>query len=120
MQVSRKEGRVLDRVIAGWLENQVISEAEAGRLRQAYEVRSFDWKRLARYCFWLAIASVLISLSSVLADQWLVELIRTLFTAPEAVKCVGFALLAGVFYTLGVRRKHRHPGKIYSLSLIHI
>ncbi|MDX1636106.1 MAG: hypothetical protein R3280_15820 [Marinobacter sp.] len=114
MQVSKRDGRVLDQAIRHWQEDAVISEAEAGRLRAAYQVTPFDWKRLARYAFWLALASVLISVSSALADEWLVELFRRLFTAPDAAKCLGLAAIAGGLFYTGIRRKRRHPGKIYS------
>ena len=79
---------------------------------------SFDWRRVAKYSFWLATACVVISISSLLADEWIIELFKKLFNAPEAVKCVGFATLAGLLYFWGLRRKKAFPQKPYSVEAI--
>ncbi|KXS54530.1 MAG: hypothetical protein AWU57_1101 [Marinobacter sp. T13-3] len=114
MRVSKKEGRILENAIAQWQQSGVISEQESEKLQAAYQVTPFDWKRLAKYSFWLAIICVLIALSSALADQWLIELFQRLFSAPATAKSVGLALLAAGFYYLGLRRKRTKPEKIYS------
>ncbi|BFM49020.1 hypothetical protein [Marinomonas sp. THO17] len=118
MQVSKKEGRVLDKAINHWLENDIISEAERNRLQSAYKVTSFDWKRIAKYSFWLAITCIVISISSALADKWLIELFKKLFSAPDSVKCIGFAALSGGLYFLGLRRKGQYSNKVYSNEAI--
>lgn len=114
MRVSKKEGRILGNAIAQWRQSGVISEQESEKLKAAYQVTAFDWKRLAKYSFWLAIICVLIALSSALADQWLIALFERLFSAPATAKSVGLALLAAGFYYLGLRRKRAKPEKIYS------
>ena len=118
MQVSKKEGRVLNNAINKWVENGVISAAQSSELKESYVVTPFDWKRLARYSFWLAIVCVLIAISSLLADKWLLVLLATLFTAPEVVKCAFFTALATLLYYLGVRRKAGQPGRVYSNEAI--
>ncbi len=118
MHVSKKEGRILSEAITNWLETDVISEAESQKLSNSYEVTSFDWKRVAKYSFWLAISCIIISISSALADQWLIELFKKLFNAPDSVKCIGFAMLSGGLYFLGIRRKDQHPDKMYSNEAI--
>ncbi len=118
MQVSKKEGRVLDGAIQQWLEADVISESESHKLDASYEVIQFDWKRVAKYSFWLAISCIVISISSALADDWLVELFQKLFNAPDSIKCISLAVLSGGLYSLGIRRKNRHPYKVYSNEAI--
>lgn len=118
MQVSKKEGRVLRDAITRWRESGVLSDEESRKLSASYEVIPFDWKRVARYAFWLAIACILISLSAALADQWLVQLFQELFTAPESAKCLGFAAIAAGLYYWGVTRKVSQPGKVYSNKAI--
>tara|TARA_B110000008_G_scaffold275438_1_gene312901 strand:- start:2258 stop:3325 length:1068 start_codon:yes stop_codon:yes gene_type:complete len=118
MQVSKKEGKVLDEAIGIWLETEVISESESQNLKASYEVTSFDWKRVAKYSFWLAISCIVISISSVLADKWLIELFKNLFNAPDSIKCVGFAILSSGLYFLGIKKKNKHPNKIYSNEAI--
>jgi len=118
MQVSKKEGRILDKAIQSWLEEDVISEAEGHKLKASYDVTSFDWMRVAKYSFWVAISCVLISVSSALADKWLMALFARLFNAPDSIKCIAFAILAGGLYFLGIRRKQAHPSKVYSNEAI--
>lgn len=112
MQVSKKEGKVLDKTIKNWLEADVISESEGHKLKASYEITSFDWKRIAKYSFLLAFSCIVISISSVLADKWLIELFTKLFNAPDSIKCFGFAILSGGLYFLGIKKKNSN--KIYS------
>jgi len=114
MQVSKKEGRILDHAINGWLETDVISESDSHKLRGSYEITSFDWKRVAKYSFWLAISCIIISVSSAISDKWIIELFKKLFDAPDYIKCLCFVVLSIGLYTLGVRRKSKNPDKIYS------
>lgn len=118
MRVSKKEGRVIDKVINNWLKTNVISETESQKLKGSYEVTSFDWKRVAKYSFWLAISCIVISISTALADKWLIELFKKLFSAPDSVKCIIFAILSGGLYFFGIRRKARYPDKVYSNEAI--
>ena len=118
MQVSKKEGRILDGAIHQWLEAEVITEEESQKLQESYEVTSFDWKRVAKYSFWLAICCIIISIASAFADKWLIELFKKLFNAPDSIKCVSFAIFSGLLYFLGIKRKSRFPEKIYSNEAI--
>ncbi len=118
MQVSKKEGRFLDDAIKKWLESDVVSESESQKLKGSYEVTSFDWPRVARYSFWLAISCIVISISSVIADKWLIEMFEKLFNAPDSIKGISFAVFSGALYFLGVRRKNQYPGKVYSNEAI--
>ena len=118
MQVSKKEGKVLDEAIRSWLETDAITESESQKLKTSYEVTSFDWKRVAKYSFWLAISCIVISISSALADRWLIELFKKLFNAPDSVKFLSFAVLSGGLYFLGVRRKAQQPNEVYSNEAI--
>lgn len=118
MQVSKKEARILNQAIQTWRDNELISENESEKLQNSLEVTAFDWKRVGKYAFWIAIACILISISSILADQWLLELFQRLFNAPDSIKSLGFTAAAAALYTLGIRRKANHPGKIYSNEAI--
>ena len=97
MQVSKKEGKILDEAITNWLETDVISESDSHKLKASYKVTSFDWKRVAKYSFWLAISCIVISISSVLADKWLIELFIKLFNTHRTQSNV----LAFLFYHVG-------------------
>ncbi|MBA2883265.1 hypothetical protein HNR65_003627 [Desulfosalsimonas propionicica] len=118
MYVSKKEGRILRDAIQNWRETELISEAESRKLKNSYEVTSFDWNRVAKYSFWMAICCIVISISSAIADQWLIALFKKLFRAPDSVKSIGFALFSGGLYLLGIRRRRQHPDNVYSNEAI--
>lgn len=118
MKVSKKEGRILSEAITNWFESDVISAEESHKLKDSYEITSFDWERVAKYSFWLAIFCIVISISSILAEQWLIALLKKLLNAPDAVKCISFVILSGGLYFLGVKRKGKYPDRIYSNEAI--
>ncbi len=114
MKLSKKEAGVVRSAIAAWKNEQFIDAAESERLLASIEVSVFDWKRLAKYSFWMAIASILISLSAVLADEWLIALFEKLFTASAFAKFMACGVIAAGFYYYGLRRQKLKPEKLYS------
>ena len=118
MQLSKKEARTVKYAISAWTANKVITPELSETLLDSYEVTHFDWKRVAKYSFWLAICCIIISLSAALADEWLIALIQRIFTAPDIVKCISLAFLSGGMYYLGIRRKRSNPERIYSNEAI--
>lgn len=69
---------------------------------------------MAKYSFWLAICSIIISVLTALTDKWLIELIQKLFSAPDIVKFISLAILSASLYFVGLHRKRRFPEKLYS------
>lgn len=118
LKVSKKEGKVLNTAITQWLNSDVISTEESQRLQNAYEVTPFDWQRVAKYAFWIAIICVITAVTSVLSDRWLMEQLEKLFTASDTVKTLFFALMSAGFYFLGMRRRSKKPASIYSNEAI--
>ncbi|MGJ8647220.1 MAG: hypothetical protein ACSHXJ_10005 [Marinomonas colpomeniae] len=118
MQVSKKEGKILDGAIKNWLETDIISESESEKLQSSYDVIPFDWKRVAKYSFWVAIICIVISVASVLANEWVIDLFMSLFDMNDFVKSLLFFALSGGLYFLGIKRKYKYPEKIYSNEAI--
>lgn len=114
MQLSKKEARIIQTAIQSWTRDNLLSTETSQALLNSYEVTRFDWKRVAKYSFWLAIVCILISVSAALADQWLMALLQKIFSAPIIVKCITMTLIAAALYFLGTRRKSQHPEKRYS------
>ncbi|PSQ96523.1 MAG: DUF2157 domain-containing protein [Bacteroidetes bacterium SW_9_63_38] len=118
MELKKKEARVVARVIDQWEEEQVVDEETADRLRESYEVASFNWRLLAKYAFWGAIACFLIATGALVADDFLLKLLRRVF-ASNAINTVLLGSCAvGLFY-YGHRRVGRYPRKIYSTGAIY-
>lgn len=113
MQVSQKEHRVLAEALDQWQKEGLISQEQAQHMTASCEVIGFDWQRLAKYCFWLAIASFVIAVSAMLADKWLIALLKQLFDATDLTKCVMLGIIAAGFYAAGLYRYRYAPEKTY-------
>lgn len=118
MQLSKKEARTVENVIGTWVSEKVITQELSETLLNSYQVAHFDWKRVAKYSFWLAICCIIISISAALADEWLIALIERIFNAPDIVKCISLASISAGLYYLGIRRKRGNPEKVYSNEAI--
>jgi hypothetical protein len=44
--------------------------------------------------------------------------LKTIFNAPDIVKCLLLAVLSALFFYLGLRRRSKHPAKIFSNEAI--
>ncbi|CAM4217259.1 hypothetical protein [Vibrio agarivorans] len=118
MQVSKKEGRIIDDALTQWKEQGVLSQEEFERLNRAYSVSSFDWKQLAKYSFYFAILSIVVSVIIAIGDEWLIALFQKVFSAPDIAKCGFFIACSMVFYTLGLRSRSAQPHKVFSNEAI--
>lgn len=114
MKLTKKRAKTVHSAINAWVDEGVISREQGRRLSESCEIVGFDWKRLAKYSFWMATACIIIAFAAVIADDFLRELLARVFRAPEAVKCLTTAILAGMLYRTGIRRKNRNPEKRFS------
>lgn len=114
MKLSRRKARLLEEVLEDWRANQTLSEAESRRLLATVEVMAFDWRRLARYSFWVAVACIVIAVLAAVADEALLELLAKVIALSPAGRAIALALVAGGFYAWSLRRKRASPEKIYS------
>ncbi len=113
IEVNKNEAKFLNQTIAEWQSQQVISEEEAQKLKETLLVQNFNWAKLAKYAFIIAIICVLGAILSILADNnlldWFFELIGTEWGA-----VVASALVAVGFLSWGGRRKNYAPEKVFS------
>ncbi|NOH28758.1 DUF2157 domain-containing protein [Vibrio mediterranei] len=114
MKLSKREGRVVDSAIEQWLEQGTINQEEHDKLKNSYQVASVDWSLIAKYSFWIAIVCIVLSVLSVLLDEWLIKLLDEIFSAPDIAKSGFFAIISAGFYFIGVRRKSKTPDKAFS------
>lgn len=114
MRLNKKKAQLITDAIESWQRSQVLSEDDARRLVATLEVAPFDWRRLAKYSFWVAVACIVISLFAVLADRALLDLLRRLLNLSSLARFFGLSVLAGLLYALSLKRKSAHPEKIYS------
>jgi hypothetical protein len=118
MRLTKKKAKIIKSTIEAWAEENVISRNQSQMLLDSYEVVGFDWKRLAKYSFWISIICIIISVGAIIADDFLRELLAKLFKAPETIKCLFTAIIAALIYYYGIKRKNKKPEKVYSNEAI--
>ncbi len=118
MKVNRNQATALKGAIEYWNVQGLLDEKTASALQQDIEVVPFDWKRLAKYSFWIALFCIISSVSAALADEVLIELFESIFHAPYIVKCIVSSGLSGIIFWVGIRRRAIHPHKIFSNEAI--
>jgi len=101
MKLPRKHAAVVRDAIDHWKDDGVLADAQAAALAATIEVQYFDWRRLAKYSFWIALFSIVASVSAALSDRMLRDMLALFFQAPALVKCGTLALVAAGFYRWG-------------------
>ena len=118
MKLNKSQGDLLKRVIEQWEAEGTIDTGTADRLKESYTVRSFEWKELAKYSFWIAIVCGVIAVVSVLADHLIMDLLERLFLSSYSLASGVFAVLATLVYYWGWKRRKRMPYKVFSNETI--
>ena len=114
MKVSKKQANFLHNVINEWQTAEIINKEIAQSLEKTIEVVNFDWAKLAKYSFWVAIACVLIALATVVTDKYLVTLLKAIFNATHSVRCISLVVIAGGIYWYGFLQRIKYPDRIFS------
>ena len=84
--------------------------------QQQVEVQPFDWRRLARYAFLAALASLVIAFTSLFNDSDLLAWLSGLFRFDVLARMVIASVLAALAYAWALRRRRFHPEKRRYLS----
>jgi hypothetical protein len=114
LNLDRQESDFLNDTITHWEKNHVVDAELANKLRNSYEVKGFDWMRLAKYSFWVALICGVVAVGSLIVDDAVIKWIKGLYETPDIViSILSGALAAGLFY-LGHRSKKRNPEKVFS------
>lgn len=118
MKVHKRDAQALRRGISEWRETGLIDEGTANALRGSIVVLPFDFKRLAKYSFWIAVVCILIALSAAMADKYLAALIKQLFDATHLTKFAGLCVLSAALYWTGIWMRARNPERVYSSEAV--
>jgi hypothetical protein len=113
MKLPRKQATVVRDAIEQWRGDGVLPDAQAATLAATIEVQYFDWRKFAKYSFWIALFSIVSSVSAVLSDRMLRDLLEVLFKAPATLKCAALSLVAAGLYRWGLARRRQAPDKVY-------
>ena len=101
MQLNKNQKSLINKVIEGWENADLIDVDTANKLKAFDTVQEIDWAKVSKYSFWLAIASIVIAIGTLIADKWIISLITYIFEAPKIVLSILFAILSAVTFFLG-------------------
>jgi len=117
-KIDRDKSEFLDEMLDYWQSEKLLADADVQQLKNSYQPKVFDWRRLAQYSFWIAMACGVIALSSLLVDKSLLSYLKNLYNTPNIVISIVSALAATGCYILGVKRKKTNPQHIFSNEAI--
>jgi hypothetical protein len=114
LNLDRQESEFLNSTIDHWEKQHLIDAGQADKLRNSYEVKGFDWMRLAKYSFWVALICGVVAVGSIIVDDAVINWIKKLYDTPDIVISILAGVTAvGLFY-LGRRSKKLYPEKVFS------
>jgi hypothetical protein len=118
LNFDKQEAEVLDEAIKKWEENQLIDADTAAKLRASYQVKGFDWGRLAQYSFWIALVCGIVAMASLIVDDTILNYVRKIYDTPDIVISIVSGGLAAFLFFLGQKQKLRYPERIFSNEAI--
>lgn len=118
LNIDKQDAELLSNAISQWQNDHLIDDETAGKLRSSYEIKGFDWGRLAQYSFWVALVCGIIAFASLIIDDNVINYLKKLYDTPDIVISVVSGILAGVLFYLGTRQKRLYPERIFSNEAI--
>lgn len=118
LNLDKQEADFLNNTIHHWQSNGILNPDTAEQLRSSYEVKEFDWRRLAQYSFWVALACGLIAFASLVIDDDVLDLLKKISDTPDIIISVISGGLAAWLYYRGQKSKELFPEKIFSNEAI--
>ncbi|WP_205780590.1 DUF2157 domain-containing protein [Mucilaginibacter limnophilus] len=114
LNIDKQESEFLDEAIAHWQKEGLVDSDLAGKLKSSYEIKGFDWMRLAKYSFWVALACGVIAVGSLIIDRDVIELLSKLYNTPDIIISLLSGIAAAYFYYIGRKRQRLYPEKVFS------
>ncbi len=114
LNLDKQEAEFLDKAINQWETEGLINTDTAQNLRSTYDIKQFDWRRLAQYSFWIALACGLIAVASLVINDAIITFLQKLYNTPDIVISILAAAFAVWFYYYGQKQKRTHPGRLFS------
>lgn len=114
MKIDSEKSEFLEEMLTHWQEEKLLSPADVERLRNSYETKQFDWRRLAQYSFWIAMACGVISLGALLVDNVVLKYLESLYETSDGVISLLSAIAAGYLYFLSFKRKKTKSQEVFS------
>jgi hypothetical protein len=114
LNLDKQESDFLNRVIGDWQKDGLLDTEQADKLRNSYEIKGFDWMRLAKYSFWVALACGAVSFTFLIVNDAVVNFLKKLYYTPDIVISILSAAMAVALFIWGRWREKRFPEKVFS------
>ena len=114
LYLDKHESKFLNETITQWEKDGLVDAGQAERLRHSYQVKGFDWMRLAKYSFWIALACGAIAVGSLIVDDAVIKWIYGLYNTPDIVISILSGVAAAWFFYTGRKRQKLYPEKVFS------
>jgi len=118
LNLDKQEADFLNQTINHWKNEGLLDEQTSEKLLQSYDIKQFDWRRLAQYSIWIALACGLIAFASLVVDDAILNLLAKLSDTPDILISVISAVFAVYFYYVGQKRKKQNPERLFSNEAI--
>lgn len=118
LNLDKQESKFLDNTIHYWEAESLVDKETARQLYSSYEVKGFDWRRLAQYSFWVALVCGIIAIASLIIDDVVINWLKKLYDTPDIIISIISAILATSLYYEGNKRKKHHPERVFSNEAI--
>lgn len=109
IDLNKQDKELVDEVLKHWQEQGLLDQEKVIQLSNNVDEKSFEWKVLARYAFWVALASLIFAVFSLFADDSLTRFVKKFYETPNIVFAIIFIGVAVLFYFLGLRSKKNSP-----------
>jgi hypothetical protein len=114
LNFDKQDGEFLNKTIAFWQKEHLLTAEDAQKLRESYEVKGFDWMRLAKYSFWIALICGGASFAFLIVNDTVVNWLKSLYYTPDIIISIASGVMAVFLFYFGRRREKRYPEKIFS------
>src|ERR1700760_4250320 len=109
LNLDKQESEFLNKAIGHWEDNKLIDAGTAKNLRESYEVKGFDWMRLAKYSFWIALICGAIAVGSLIIDARVISWIKSLYYTPDIFISIVSGIVSALCFYVGKRSEKKRP-----------
>lgn len=118
LNLDKNESDFLDNTLELWKSEGLLDPEKVEVLKGTYETKEFDWKRLAQYSFWVALACGIVAIASLIIDDVVITWIEKLYDTPDIIISLISGILAAALFYEGYKRKAKHPERVFSNEAI--
>jgi len=118
LNLDKQDSELLNKAISFWEKESLLNDGQAEKLRQSYEVKGFDWMRLAKYSFWIALICGGASFAFLIVNDTVINWLKNLYYTPDIIISIASGIAAAYFYYMGRRREKLNPERVFSNEAI--